>query len=267
VSIDLDSPAPQASGEMSLSEHLGELRRRLVVCVIAMGIGMVVAFGPLYSPLLNVLTEPYCQVISDRQAKELDRDVSLEETKASGRCNLVALDPSEPFTTRLRVGGYVGFFLALPVILWQLWRFVTPGLTKKEKKYAIPFILSSLTLFVAGGLVAVLTLPRALEFLVNIGGSDIEPLFRPSGYLRLVMVMILAFGVALIIPVLLTFLELAGVITSRHLRDARRYAIVGSFVVAAVVTPSQDPYTLLALAVPMALLYEVAIIIGRIAKK
>lgn len=267
MSIDLDSPPSPKVGEMSLSEHLGELRKRLIICVLAVFIGMIAAFGPLYSPLLRTLTEPYCQVISDRQQADIGRDVSVSETRANGGCDLVALDPSEPFTTRLRVAGYVGFFMALPIILWQLWRFVTPGLTRKEKKYAIPFILSSCTLFLAGAVIAVVTLPRALDFLVNIGGADIEPLFRPSGYLRLVMVMMLAFGVALIIPVLLTFLELARVITSRQLRDMRRYAIVASVVIAAVITPSQDPYTLLALAIPMAVLYEVAIIIGRIAKR
>jgi sec-independent protein translocase protein TatC len=173
----------------------------------------------------------------------------------------------EAFATRLKVAAWSGAFLASPVVLWQLWRFITPGLHKKEKRYAIPFIVASILLFALGAAVALYTFESALRFLVAMGGDNLTPLFSASKFLSLIILMIIAFGIAFEFPVLLIFLELAGVVTSRTLRRWRRPALVVIVVVAAVITPSQDPYSLFAMVAPMYLFYEGAILVGRLLKK
>jgi len=238
-----------AGGRMSLIEHLTELRRRLVISAIAVALSGVVAFV-LYNHILNFLIHPYCSV-------------GPKHTK----CTLFIQDPLEGFATRLKVAGYVGLFLASPVVLFQMWRFITPGLHAKEKKYAIPFVLSSILLFIFGAVIAMLTFPQALHFLIAVGGPNLQTIFSPSKYLNLILLMIVAFGVAFEFPVVLVFLELAGVLSTERLKKWRRPAIVVIFVIAAVITPSQDPYSLFAMAIPMCLFYEAAILIGRLLKK
>jgi len=237
---------------MSLIDHLSELRRRLVISIMAVTAGAVVAFVA-YNRILDFLIGPYCELSSP--------------PRPPGPCSLFITDPLEGFATRLKVATYGGLFLASPVVFYQLWRFVTPGLNPNEKRYAIPFVLSSIALFSVGVVIAMVTFPRALDFLVGVGGPDITAIFSPSRYLRLVTLMVLAFGVAFEFPVLLVFLELAGVLTSRRLASWRRAAVVVIFVVAAVITPSQDPYSLLAMAVPMYVFYEGSILIGRLLKR
>ncbi len=153
------------------------------------------------------------------------------------------------------------------MVLWQLWRFITPGLHKKEKRYAIPFIVASILLFLGGATVAILTFEPALRFLIGVGGPDLDPMFTPTKYLSLITVMILAFGVAFEFPILLVFLELAGVVPSQRLRKWRRPAAVIIVSFAAVITPSQDPFSLFAMAGPMYIFYEGAILVGRLLKK
>jgi sec-independent protein translocase protein TatC len=203
-----------------------------------------------YQPILSFLKEPYC------------------ETLPKGRsCSLFVQDPLEGFAIRLRIAGYTGLFLAFPVVLFQLWRFITPGLHPREKRYAIPFVSASLVLFTAGAALAYVTFARALSFLQSVGGPDVQEIYSPGKYLRLILLMFLAFGLAFLFPVVLVFLELAGVLSTAQLRRWRRPAAVIILIVAAVITPSQDPWTLLALAGPMYIFYEAAILIGRLLKK
>ena len=235
--------------QMSIIEHLTELRTRLIVSAVAVAVGGVLAFV-FYNRILDFLVEPYC------------------DTLPPGRpCTLFITDPLEGFATRLKVATWGGFLLASPVVLFQFWRFITPGLNPNEKRYAVPFVASSVTLFCLGALLARYTFPRALDFLLAVGGEDLEPILSPSKYLRLVILVALAFGVAFLFPVLLVFLQLAGVLSSRRLKSWRRPAIVAIFVIAAVITPSQDPYSLLAMAGPMYVFYEASIVIGRLLHK
>ena len=182
-------------------------------------------------------------------------------------CDLQFIGPLEGFTTRLSICTYGGIILALPVILWQVWRFVVPALHAKEKKYAIPFIVSSVGLFALGAAVAYWTLTPALDFLISWAGSDVKANFQVSKYVSLFGLMIAAFGITFEFPVLLVFLQLVGVITPQTLRKQWRYAILIIFVIAAVITPSGDPYSMMAMAVPMSLFYAISIIIGSIAQK
>ena len=231
---------------MTLVEHLRELRRRLIICAVAIAVGGIVAFA-LYNQILPVLIAPYREVTHRR--------------------SLLITDPLEGFATRLKIAAYGGLFLASPVVLWELWRFITPGLHKRERRYAIPFVLSSIVLFLLGGVVAMVTFKPALRFLVGVGGSNLSTFFTPSKYLSLILLMIVAFGVAFEFPIVLVFLELAGVLPSARLRKWRRPAIVIIVATAAVITPSQDPYSLFAMAIPMYIFYEAAIVIGRVMKK
>ena len=239
---------PEDLERMTLVEHLGELRSRLFKAALALAVGATVGFA-VANPVLSWLTDPYCQA---------------QEGK---NCQLVVIDPLEGFGTRIKIALFIGVIIGGPVILWQVWRFVTPGLHKNEKRYAIPFITTSILLFVAGAVVAVVTFPRALEFLISIGGPELVPLFSPSKYLRLYLLVVVAFGISFEFPILLVFLQLARILRSEQLRKWRRGAIIAIFVFAAVITPSQDPITLLAMAVPMYAFYEISILLGRALKR
>lgn len=236
--------ADGAGGQMSLMDHLEELRNRLMKSVAAILVGGVVAWI-LFPQIFDILVEPLCDVVPDDQ------------------CRLVITDPVQGLSTRFRVAGYGGIGLAMPVILWQLWRFVTPGLYAKEKRLAIPFVLSALVLFSLGAGLAYWTLPQALDFLISIGG-DLEPFFTPDKYIQLITYMMLAFGIGFEFPILLVFLQMAGILHNESLRAWRRYAVVVIVVLVAVITPSGDPISLAALSVPMYLFYEASIVIGRV---
>lgn len=236
-------------GHMSLADHLRELRTRLVICVAAVGVAMIPAWF-LYDWLLDLLNQPYCEAL-----------VSANE---DANCRFLVTNVLDPFTLRLKVAGYGALFLAMPVILWQLWRFIAPGLYKRERRYALAFTLSSLTLFLAGAAVAYLTLMKAVQFLVQIGGPDIDFRSGPGEFIRLSLFMMLAFGVGFQFPVLLVALQMVGVVTPQQLSSWRRQTILVIVIVAAAITPSGDPFSLFALAVPMYVFYEVSILLGRL---
>lgn len=234
---------------MTVVEHLAELRRRLIVALVAVAAGAVVAFV-LYDRILDFLQEPYCEVVADGRS-----------------CRFLATSVLDPFAIRLQVATYGGMILAAPVVFWQLWGFVAPGLKRNERRYAVPFIASSVVLFAFGGVIAYLTFPKALDFLIGIGGTSIEVRATPTKYLQLILLMILAFGLSFEVPVFLVFLQLVGVLSTARLRAWRRWAAVAIVTFCAVITPSQDPYSLLAMAIPMYLFYEAAIVVGRLAKR
>jgi sec-independent protein translocase protein TatC len=233
---------------MPVLEHLAELRTRVFISVAAVALGAVVVF--IFSNSIMTWLVHYYQ------------DATHGERNA-----LVFTGPIDGFVTRLKVATYGGIVLALPVWLYQMWRFITPGLNPKEKRYAVPFVISAIILFAIGAAVAFLTLEPALRFLIQVGGSAQQPLFTSDKYLTLVSLMVVAFGISFEFPVVLVFLLLANVITTTQLRSWRRWAIVLITVFAAVITPSQDPYSLMFMAVPMYLFYEASIVIGRILKR
>jgi sec-independent protein translocase protein TatC len=233
------------AGTMSVVDHLRELRDRLIWSMMAIAVGAVICFI-FFSPIIHLMVHPY--------------------REATGK-GLIFTQPLEAFMTRIKVAAYGGFVIASPVVFFHLWRFITPGLNPKEKKYAIPFVVSSVVLFAGGSLVAVITFPKALNFLLGVGGKDLDPLLSAGSYLTLVFLMILAFGVSFEFPIVMMFLLLARIITTAQLRKIRKYAFLGIVIFAAVITPSQDPISLFAMAIPMYLLYEVSIILGRLLKR
>ena len=230
---------------MSMLEHLYELRDRIIKSAIAIAVGAVVAWF-LYPQIFEILLDPYC----DLQGASVDD------------CLLLQTEPLEGFSVRLKIAGYGGIALAMPVLLWQVWRFVTPGLYSHEKKWAYPFVFAGMVLFLLGAGLAFYSLTPALEFLVNVGGEGLNQEFRPAPYFELITYMMLAFGVGFEFPIVLIFLQLAGIVEATTLRKYRRHAVLGIVVLVAVITPSGDPYTLGILSVPMYLFYELAILIG-----
>jgi len=234
-------PTPDS---MTLVEHLGELRTRVLVCAVAFVITATAAFL-VYPWILSFLQHPYCNVNPKH-------------------CGFYITGPLDGLALRVKIAAYGGLFLASPVLLWELWRFITPGLNRKEKRYAIPFIVASIVLFALGGLVAYLTFPHALNFLDHIGGPSLTQILDPTKYLSLIVLMMTIFGLTFEFPVLLVSLELAGVVTPKQLSSWRRWAIVLIVVVAGVITPSSDPFSMMALAIPLYVFYEVSIVIGKI---
>lgn len=251
-----------AQHEMTLTEHLAELRMRIIRAGLAVLVGAIVVVA-FYDTILGWMLEPYANLCARKPEEFCGR--SIDPT--TGDVTLFTLDPIEGLTTRLRVSFYGGIVLAMPVVLWQVWKFVVPALHKNERRYAFGFVISSVALFLLGCFIAFSTLEKALEFLIGWAGNDVDPAFRVESYIRLVTLMCIAFGVGFTIPVLLVFLELLEVLRPQTLLSAWRYALVGTFVVAAAITPSGDPISLLALSVPMIVLYFLAILIGWIVQR
>ena len=233
-------------GRMTLMEHLLELRHRIIVCCITIAVAAVAGWF-LYPAVSHFLVHPYNEIAS---------------SSITGGNALIATSPVEGFAVRIKITAYVAIALAMPVILWQIWRFVSPGLYKHEKRYALPFILSAIALFALGASIAYWTLPKALQWLADVGGNNITQAYTADKYYQLIAYMMLAFGVCFEFPILLIFLQMAGIVQNSTLRKYWRHAIVGIAVVVAVATPSNDPISMLALSIPLWIFYGVAVLFG-----
>lgn len=229
---------------MTMMEHLGELRSRLIKSLAAFMLVSVVAFM-FFDTITDIMLRPLCSLPPDKLGPN--------------GCRLVFTGALEPFTVRLKVTAMTGIVAASPIWLYQLWAFVVPGLNVRERKLAIPFVVSSLVLFAGGVSFAYVTLARGLEFLVGLGGENLTPFFTANEYLNFVGLVIIVFGLSFELPLLLFFLGLIGVVTAGALRKSRRAAVVGVAALAAIVTPSQDPYTMLVMATPLYVLFEAVI--------
>jgi sec-independent protein translocase protein TatC len=197
------------------------------------------------------MVSPYSQYLAHHPAKDISHGA------------LVTTAPLEGFTTRLKVSGYAGIVLAAPVWIWQAWRFVAPGMYKNERRYSAAFAVAAIGLFSLGVGTAVVVFPKAIAWMISVSGTSVVPLFSPSRYLGLYTLACVVFGAVFTYPVFLVGMELTGLVSSASLRKWRRYAIVVCCVVAAFITPSSDPFSFLAMAVPMIVFYEAAILIGR----
>jgi sec-independent protein translocase protein TatC len=242
-----DGPTPAAGGsrrreQMPLGDHLREFRSRLVRAGVAIVLGAIVGYL-LFPWGIEYLLRPYCAAVG-----------------RAADCELIVLGPLDPFLVRLRTAFVVGVVVGGPVLLYQLWRFVRPGLTSRERRYALPFVLLSQVMFAGGIAFATWVVPRGLGILLELGGDSISPLLGAREYLSFLLAMGLAFGIVFELPLVLVFLALAGVITSEGMRRFRRYAIVINVVAAAIITPTGDAVTLLFVAGPMIAFYELAIL-------
>ncbi len=224
---------------MPYGAHLKELRSRLIKSLIAVGLGTVIAFV-FNEQILDLLVEPY---------RMIDPDAALATFR-----------PTEAFSVVMRLSMWGGVILASPVITYQVWRFVEPALSPKEKRWVIPAVGILAFLFLAGVFVGYIALERGLTFLLDFGGDALVPVIGADFYLKFAMRFLLVFGIAFQFPVFLFTTAAFGIVTSRWLRESRRWAVVVILVIAAVVTPSGDPLTLLTLSAPLYVLYELTIL-------
>jgi sec-independent protein translocase protein TatC len=262
-----------------LLSHLVELRSRLIVCLAALVVGFVVCFvfsGPIYLMLLRPFEMAAGLIAEQRQnhGRHGPFDLLLAVTglhpvSTHGQnLKLVFTAPLEFFFTKMKLAGFGAIVLTFPILAWQLYRFVAPGLYRRERKAFLPFLLAAPVLFIAGAaLVYFIMLPFVLWFSLSqqIVSPDVQVELLPkvSDYLTLVTHLLLAFGLCFQLPVVLSLLAMAGLVEAGVLRKGRRYAILGIVVVAAFVTPP-DPLSQCLLAVPIYGLYEISILCVRV---
>lgn len=232
---------------MTLAEHLAEVRHRFLVSATTVTVLGVIAFM-IYPQILHVLQLPYCRAVPRH-------------------CNFLVTNPLDGLTLRIKIAFFGGILFSLPVLFWQLWRFVTPGMKARERRYAVPFVLASFIFFASGVVVAYLSFGHAISFLEAIGGKTLVSYYNPNQYLGLFLMMMFIFGVTFEFPVILVALELAGVVSPAQLLRSWRYALILITVASAVFTPSGDPLSMLALAVPLTCFYFLSIGVGKLMHK
>ena len=241
---------------MTVVQHLDELRTRLIISVLAITVMSVFGFV-FFDAIFQQIRDPYCRALESIPP----------ESRLTEGCGLAFTSPVDPFLTRLKVGFFSGFFLSLPVVLYQLWRFIVPGLTKRERRMGIPFVLSSVALFSAGIAFAMAVIPRGLAFLLSFGGEGFTVFLTVDRYLSFLILLVLVFALSFEFPLLLVFLASVRVINTAQMRHWRRYAYMGTAIFAAIATPTQDPYTMLLMWIPLVAFYEAAIVVARLLKR
>jgi sec-independent protein translocase protein TatC len=227
--------------EMTFLDHLEELRRHILRGVSAIIVGAVLGyiFG---TRIISLLSKPVGE--------------------------LYFFSPPEAFLVRLKVAGAIGFVIAMPYLLFELWRFVAPGLTSKEKKYAFPLVtIGTFLFYIGGGFGFFVVLPLGIRVLMGFGGEHLIGLINASRYFNFVIVFLLVFGLLFELPVIMFFLVKMGIIEPSTLARRRREVIVGIFILAAVLTPSVDFITQLLLAIPLIILFEIGLLASRFGKK
>ncbi|MGH7723735.1 MAG: twin-arginine translocase subunit TatC [Candidatus Dormibacteria bacterium] len=231
---------------MTIVEHLEELRRVLIISVIAWAVATVAAFvfhGPIVAFLLRPLT------------------TVLGKTNNHLTSTAIFTAPTEGLTIPIKISMYIGLAGALPVVLWQVWSFVSPGLRPVERKFVGPFIASALLLFTIGAAFAYFVMPIGLNFLATFLGNSAVYLPDISSYLSFLVILILAFGVTFELPVVIILLGILGIVSSRKLRRLRKGIWVGIIAGALLITPGADPYTPTALFIPLIIFFEASILI------
>jgi len=233
---------------MPLTSHLEELRKRVMRSLIA----AFIAFGICYNFkewLFEILTRPLVEALPKNSY-------------------MIYTSLPEAFFNYLKISFFAGIVISSPYILYQIWKFISPGLYQSEKKYIAPFVLSSTVLFVGGVLFGYfLALPPAFKFFLEFSTDFLKPMLTLREYLSLALKLLLAFGIVFEIPVFIFFLAKIGIVNSRLLAQKRKYAILLIFIVAAFLTPTPDAFTQTLMAIPMMILYEIGIFVAKWGEK
>jgi sec-independent protein translocase protein TatC len=234
--------ARSVDDKMPFLQHLGELRVRITRGLVALLVGLVIAF-------------PFSQWMVDYLARPI---------RATGN-TLVFLAVTEAFWVQMKVAVIAGLFIASPAILWQVWAFISPGLHRHEKKYATPFVIVGSLLFILGGFFSLkVVTPYATTFLLSYARPGLQPMISIGGYVDFLLKFTLAFGAVFELPLAITLAARMGLVTPKALARNRKYAILGAFVAAAVLTPTPDVFNQTLMAGPLIILYEVGIVCARI---
>src|SRR3990172_8001854 len=245
-----EGPAePEKEVKASFYEHLNELRKRLLRAVLGIAVGMA-AVGGFSERLFRWVMLPVLRSLPENQQQ-------LHYT------NYI-----EPFMVYLKVALYGGMFAAAPYVLWQVWLFIAPGLYKRERRGVVPFLASGTLLFYGGAAFCYFfVMPAAFPALAAIAGDDMKPILTMTEQLSLVLSMLLGFGIVFEVPVIIAFLSMIGVVSADWLARYRRHAVIANVILAAVITPTSDPFNLALMAIPMILFYEFGIILARVLGK
>jgi sec-independent protein translocase protein TatC len=229
----------QEQGRMPFLAHLGELRQRIIVSLVAIGLGFVVTFN-----------------FSDRIIAWIARPLPVK---------LAFLEPTEPFWVNMKVAMFAGMFLVLPILLYEIWAFVSPGLLPHERKFALPFVILSTLFFAMGAAFALLVIvPFAVKFLVSYKTENLVATISVNRYVDFVLKFTLAFGLVFELPLGITLAARLGLVTPEFLSKNRKYAILINFIAAAILTPTPDAFNQCLMAAPLCLLYEAGIWAARI---
>lgn len=253
-----------ATGDMSLAEHLQELRRRVIIALLGIFVGAVIGFLwyensyiPGVASLGEILRGPYCALPSEMRA----------DFTGDGECRLLATAPMEMFMLRLKVGSLAGLVLSSPIWLYQIWAFITPGLHKKERRSTFTFVFLAVLLFVGGAMLAYFVVAEGLSFLLIMGGDTQIAALTGERYFSFVLALVLIFGVSFEVPLIMIMLNIVGILHYEAIKNKRRIIILALFIFAAFMTPGQDPYSMVALAISLVILVELAMQFARLNDK
>ncbi len=248
--------------KLAFTEHLGELRRKIIISLVALFITFLISFNyseDIFRFIMFPLKYNLDFSVKNVHIHFIPQD-KLQNTK------LVFLAPAEAFWMNIKVALVAGLILALPVIFHQLWKFISPGLLPKERRYVVPFIFLATGLFLLGAAFCFLiVLPFAMRFLLTYKVGDfLSPMLSVGNYVDFCLKFILAFGIVFELPLAIIFFTRMGIVTPKMLAKNRKYAILITFIVAAILTPTPDAFNQTLMAVPMIVLYEVGILVSRI---
>ncbi|MBB2913728.1 sec-independent protein translocase protein TatC [Streptosporangium becharense] len=237
-------PADSSDGRMPLMEHLRELRNRLVIALLGLLVGIIVGFV-FFKPLWEFVSAPYCGLPQAQQLRP-------------GQCTMLILGVFDSFFVNLKVAAMFGLIVSSPVWLGQIWGFVTPGLYRNEKRYSILFLCMAVPLFLAGAALAYFVMDTGLSILLGFAPPDTVTGLTIDEYLSYALIMVIVFGISFELPLLMVFLNIIGVLPQATVAKHRRLVIFLMFVFGAVATPGGDPFTMIALALPMVVLFALA---------
>ena len=233
--------------ELTIMQHLGELRRRVIICVVALIAGSALGFA-FFRQIIDLLLRP---------ARDLD---------AGANGQLIFIEVTELLTTSIKVSFFAGFILAFPVVLYQVIRFIAPGLTRREQRYLLGFLPGAMLAFASGVAFGYFVLtPPALHFLLTFGDDVATPMIRISNIVNLMIRLLFWMGIAFETPLVMYLLAQLGIVTARSLSRFRRYWVVVAFILGAIITPTVDPVNQALVAVPLLVLYELGILLAKLA--